>query len=149
MRPSNAVTCATEIRLRRSATNKAFATSSGQMPGAIPSAPAARRSNIPSVNGVDSSSKHHATHTKTMYQCAGGAAHKFAILIELVVGNPYPRYHPHPYQSQSRWSPQPSTVLTYLRVTLCFTVALLAANVLLPLYFAVMECVAAGSEVVE
>src|SRR6266496_4871528 len=64
MRPSNVVTCATEIRLRRSATNKAFATSSGQMPGATASAPAARRSKIPSVNDADSSSKHHATVTE-------------------------------------------------------------------------------------
>src|SRR5580658_1869939 len=63
IRRSKAVTCARVMRLRRSATSKAFATSKGHMAGVIASVPAESKSRTPSVNGTCSSSKHQATAT--------------------------------------------------------------------------------------
>src|SRR5438876_477564 len=63
IRRSKAVTCATVMRLRRSAISSAFTNSSGQMAGASASVPLASRSRTPSVKLLLSSSKHHATAT--------------------------------------------------------------------------------------
>src|SRR5271166_6387405 len=64
MRCKAEVTCAVVMRLRRSATSRAFATSRGQMAGVVASTPAPSRSSTPSVYGVLSSEKHHASATE-------------------------------------------------------------------------------------